>query len=164
MAHNKACVLVVVIWWFVLSSGCGDPVRTTAQPVLLKVTDTISGNPTPDVEISLKYDFDHYVPQTDEWNQWERATYLWFSARTDTEGRATINVKWTMLDRTFGSIPPSWRDRVTGIAYVISLKKDQMYEEHSLIMGPGVSVRGETFTVHVLEIRPPRYVSTNGCP
>ena len=144
----------------VLAVGC-DPVRTTRQPILLKVTDSASGEPVADTDVSLKYDFDHYVPKPDEWNEWKRATYRWFSGKTNVSGQAEVGIAWTMLDSTWGPTPPSWRDQVTGIVYLIRLKKDQAHEEHSLIMWPGISVHGETFTVHVLEIGPPRYVKTD---
>jgi len=63
-----------------------------------------------------------------------------------------------MLDDTLGSTPPSWRDQVTGATYLTSVEKDAIREEHSVIMRPGAFVRGEVFTVQVLQIQPPHYI------
>jgi hypothetical protein len=143
-----------------LVTGCGDPVRTTSQSVLLRVTDSASGAPIAHAQVSLKYDFDFYVPRPDKWNEWKRETYKWFSGKTDQDGKATVGIKWTVLDRTIGPTPPSWRDDVAGVAYMISTKKDQTHEQQSLIVQPGASTQGRVFTVQVVEIQPPRYVKT----
>jgi len=144
-----------------LAGGCGDPVRTTVQPVLLKVTKTLSGEPMADVQVAVKYDYEHNVPTAEQRPEAERPTYKWFSTKTNVSGQAELEIAWTMLDRTWGPTPPPWRDQVTEIAYLIRLKKDQLYEEYSLVMRSGESVRGEVFTVQVLEIRQPRYVKTD---
>ena len=113
-----------------------------------------------DVQISLKWDFDHYVPITNKWNEWKRATEPCFFGRTNADGQADVGAKYTVLDSTWGPTPPSWRDRVTGQVYLVRVEKDKTLEEHSLIMRPGESVRGKAFTVHVVEIQRPRYVKT----
>lgn len=145
----------------ILMTGCGDPVRTTMQPVLLKVTDSVSGRPVTDAEVSLRYDFDHYVPKTDEWSEWKRDTYKRFLGKTDANGKANVDVVWTVLDRTIGPTPPSWRDDVTGKFYLLRVAKEQVREEHSLAMQPGATIRGQAFTVQVLEIQQPRYIKTS---
>jgi hypothetical protein len=124
----------------------------------MTVMNSTSGEPISNVDVSLKYDFDYYVPKPDEWNEWKRATYKWYSSTTNVGGEATVDIIETGLDRTIGPTPPSWLDDVTGTSYLISVKKDQVREEHRLIMRPGASVRGEVFTVHVLEIQRPRYI------
>ena len=60
-----------------------------------------------------------------------------------------------------GPTPPSWRDNITGRAYLISIRKDQINEEHSAIMQPDMSVPGRSLTVRVLGIGKPCYVRTS---
>ena len=74
MAQRHLHLVCMLTCWCVVNTGC-DPVRTTRQPVLLKVTDSASREPMADANVSLKYDFDHYVPKPDEWNEWKRDTY-----------------------------------------------------------------------------------------
>jgi len=159
LRFGMCCVFIAI-----LMSGCGDPVRTTLQPVLLEVTESISGQPVADAKVSLKYDCDHYISETDEWSEWKRTTYKWFSGTTDVDGEAEVGVVWTVLDRTIGPTPPPWRDDVTGKVYLVRVKTDQVQEEHSLAMHPSALIRGKRFTVHVLRIRQPQYVKTNDDP
>ncbi len=143
-----------------LIGGC-DPVRTTSQNVLLEVFNSNSGQPLSGVQVSLKYDYERNVPpaQRDP-DEIEHSTYKWFSNVTDQHGQAGVDVQWTAIDRTIGPKPPSWRDWVTGKAYLIRLEKDQQHEESSLVIRTGASVHGDLFTVNVLEIQRPYYVKT----
>jgi len=173
MAQCRICITSVLTCWCLLTTGC-DPVRTTLQPVFLRVTNTISGEPVADAQVSLKYVYERPDPsavakyQPPDPELWHRETkefwdqFPWCSGVTDEHGQADLAVKYTVLDRTIGPTPPSWRDEVTGRPYLIRLDKDRVHEEHSLVMRPGESARGKAFTVHVLEIRQPRYVKTPG--
>jgi len=51
--------------------GChlGDPVRTTSQPVRLRVVDSASGKPVAYADVSLKYDFETAQPLSKETRQ-----------------------------------------------------------------------------------------------
>ena len=161
MAKQHVVCVIMLACCCSWSAGCGDPVRTTLQPVFLRVTNTISGEPVADVQVSLRWDYEHNVPIERQRPEDQRPTYDWFSGKTDPRGQAEVDVKSTMLDRTWGPTPPSWRDEVTGAAHLVSVKKDLIHEEHSLVMRPGASVKGEAFTVHVLQIQQPHYVKTD---
>ena len=157
MSRQTTLITVLLTCLCILGFGC-DPVRKTLQPVLLKVTDSTSGRPLADVQVSLKWDFNYYVPKTNEWNEWKRATEPSFFGKADADGQAQVDLKYVVLDSTSGSTPPPWRDQVTGTAYLIRVEKDTIYEEHSLVMRPGAFVRGKAFTVQVLQIQAPRYI------
>jgi len=151
--------LAVCCCFSALSAGC-DPVRTTVQPVLLRVTASDVGSLVKNADVALKFDYDRNIPPTEQLPETQRPTYPWFSATTGEDGRAEILVKWTMLDRSLRSNPPVWRDQVTGKSYLVRVSRDQTHEAKSLSMNPGASVRGDVFTVHVIEIQKPRYVQT----
>lgn len=142
-----------------LSAGC-DPVRTTMQPVLLRVTALDAGNVVKNADVSLKFDYGGNIPPTQQLAEAQRPTYPWFSATTGEDGTAEVPVKWTMLDRSVGSNPPAWRDQVTGKSYLVRVSKNQTHEVKNLIMNTGASVRGDVFTVQVIGIQEPRYVRT----
>jgi len=87
----------------------------------------------------------------------------WFRGVTDEDGQAGIEVEYTALDRSRGSTPPAERDFVTGQPYLVRVNQDQTPEEKlSVLMNPGVSVKGKSFTVTVIHIQQPRYVETPG--
>lgn len=167
-ASKRGCgVLLVVAAVFL--AGCGDPVRTTLQPVLLKVSSSVSGEPVADAHVLLKYDYERARPMANEkssevwhWHSmkefWDRSP--WASGVTDNRGQVSIGVRYTVLDRTWGAKPPPWRDEVSGRPFLIKLKTAKEEEEASLLMRPGTSVRGKTFYVEVLEIHQPYYVDT----
>lgn len=179
MSHNTTYILVTLTCLCFSAVGC-DRVRTTLQPVLLKVTDSASGEPKEGVEISLKYDYERAEPEPkplaqetrqppdpEFWYQhmkefWDE--FPWVSGVTGKDGVVKVGIRYTVLDDTIGSKPPSWRDEVSGVPYLVKVKAEQERQEFSLVMRPGESVRGKAFTVHVLEIRQPRYVKTGGCP
>jgi len=41
---------------------------------------------------------------------------------------------------------------------MVKIKENQLQEEFSIVMQPGASVQGKSFTVSILEIQEPRYV------
>lgn len=159
MALRHMSLIAVLACWCILTAGC-DPVRTTLQPVHLKVTNSISGEPVQDVQVSLKWDYELNVPIAKQRPKAQRPTDSWFSGKTDVNGEADVGIKWTALDTTWGSTPPASRDWVTGQVYRVRAWRDDALEEHSLRVRPGESVRGKAFTVHVQEIQRPRYVKT----
>ena len=152
-------IFILFITVFLLI-GC-DPVRTTSQPVLLKVQDAQTGKPITEVKVSMKYDYKSNVPPEEQAeNEKQIPTYQWFSDLTDPNGIANVGIEWTMIDRTLGSNPPSWRDLVTGKYYQIELDKDQQQEEFSVRINPGETVKGQYFEVHILDIKKPKYIKT----
>jgi hypothetical protein len=103
-------------------------------------------------------------------NYWDQLP--WFTGDSDEDGKTTIIVEYTALDRSHGVKPPAWRDWVTGRRFMVRAKKWRMpgdlteankspEETMSLWMRPGESVTGKTLNVTVLEIQEPRYVETN---
>ncbi len=145
-----------------LAAGC-DPVRTTLQPVHLRITNSPSAQPVAGAQICLRYDYHRAVPLSQQvpsdrefWSQMP-----WYSGVTDNYGKADVGIKYTSLDRTIGPTPPSWTDWVSGKHYLVKVRQDQEHEEFSLVMRPGASGQGKLFTVHILEIHEPRYVKTD---
>jgi hypothetical protein len=68
-----------------------------------------------------------------------------------------------VLDRSRGDKPPAGRDEITDQPYLVWVKKEQTPEEESsVLMKPGESVKGKSFTVTVIDIQAPRYVETPG--
>ena len=161
------------VLWIISSlfvSGC-DPVRTTSQTLHLRVTDSASRNPVADATVRMKYDLEREISLSQEtrqfsedmreaWHQaWEQTP--WSPGVTDKDGRAEIEIKRTALDRTRGVKPPASRDTITGKPYLLRLVKGEAPEEDlSVLMKPGESVKGKSFTVTVIDIQPPRYVET----
>lgn len=144
----------------VLVSGCGDPVRTTAQPVRVEVTSSLSGQPLADAQVSLRYDYDRNVPPGEALSEAERPGYQWFWGTTNARGQTDIPVKWTMLDRSLGCTPPAWRDQVTNKVYLVRVIKDGESEQTSLVIRVGATTASGTFRICVIDVRPPRYVKT----
>jgi hypothetical protein len=126
--------------------------------VLLEVMGTVTQVPVANADVSLRYDYEGNVPAAQRLPEDQRPNDPWFSEFTDKRGKTTIDVKWTMLDRTIGPVPPAWRDQVTGVKYLVRIEKGDIREIHSLAIKPGATVRGDAFTVRVLGIEPPRYV------
>ena len=140
-----AQLLFILIYIFVfIWPGLGDPVRTTLQRVEIEITDVVSGQPVGGAEVSLKWDNDATEPPG-------RHLWAWFSSVTDDQGTAEIGVKYTVLDRTKWSKPPSSRDWVSGNRHFVHVRKDREAEEVDLAMQPGATVQGERFTARVVE-------------
>lgn len=157
-----ACSLSVV--------GC-DPVRTTSQVVRLQVVDAGAGQPVAGAQVSLAFDEAAARPLSKETEltpqEWKKRIEAYqrpgFQSFTNKQGQADIDAKFTSLDRTSGSKPPSGRDFVTGHPYLIKVKAGEVPEEEmSLVMTISASVKGKSFTVTVLDIQGPRYVKTKG--
>jgi hypothetical protein len=90
---------------------------------------------------------------------WEQQP--WFRGVTDKDGKADVAVTYTELDRSKGAKPPAWRDRVTRKPFLVKVRAGELPEEElSVLMKPGESVKGKSFTVTVNEIQAPRYVET----
>ena len=172
MRTPKLGMLVCAICIF-LSTGC-DPVRKTSQIVHLQVSNSGSGEVVAGAEVQLKYDFERAEPlppetgREPEWydreashqfksEQWAESP--WSIGTTDNNGRADVNLEYVRIDHTPRIIfkPPSWRDE-SEKPYLIKVAKEQIQEEFSLVMQPGASVQGESFTVSIIDIEEPRYV------
>ena len=138
-----------------LSAGC-YPVRTTSQPVHLRISNSTSGEPVAGVQVRLRYDYDRDIPDWRKWPPDDR----WHFGITDNDGQVDVGIEYIVVDRTIGSKPPSWRDRVSGIPYLVVVRRNQLYEEFSLLMQPSISAQGEFFVVSVLKIQEPRYIRT----
>jgi len=123
------------------------------------VVDSASGKPVAYASVSLKLDDRSPRPQRDEVDVEDP----WSHGVTDKDGQAEIEVEYGALDRSRGSKPPADRDWITGERYFVRVKKDQTPEEESsVLMKPGVSVKGKSFTVTVIQIQQPRYIKTPG--
>jgi hypothetical protein len=145
----------------IVASGCplGDPVRTTLQRVRLQVVDSASGKPVASASVSLKLDHQTPRPQWDE----VRGVDRWSHGVTNNQGKADIEVEYTMLDRNRGSTPTPSSDMVNGQRYFIRVETDgSPSEEVSVLMRPGASAKVKTFQLTVTEIHKPRYVETPG--
>ncbi len=156
-----ACGLFIV--------GC-DPVRTTLQPVRLEVVDSTSGQPVVGAQVSLIFDEATARPLSKETEltpeEWHKRIEAYrqpgFRGVTNKRGQADIDAKYTSLDRTSGSKPPSWKNFVTGQPYLIKVKAGEVPEEEmSVVMKAGASVKGKSYTVTVTDIQEPRYVETH---
>lgn len=156
MSKARSGILTVLC---VVAAGC-DPVRTTMQDVLFKVTRPTSGEPVAGARVSVRYDYERDVPPAEQRPESERPTYEWFSGTTDQNGQANVGVVWTVLDRTIWGKPPSWRDWVSGRFYLVKVAGEQMREVLSLVMKPGASAEGQAFAVRVADIQAPRYTKT----
>ncbi len=171
MLHRRWRYVLGIIFSSLFVVGC-DPVRTTLQPIRLKVVDSASGKPVAGAQVLLKYDFETAQPlpnETDqpaeEWHKHKREIWeqqSWIRGITDKDGQTDIAVKYTVIDRSRGSNPPAWRDWVTDKPFLIRVKESQSPEEESsLLMKPGESMKGKSYTVTVIEIQEPRYVETH---
>ncbi len=163
---------------FVLCAACGilllgcDPVRTTRQTFGVRVVDSTSGNPIAGAQVQVKYDFDRgeaLLPETQRRSEalrqgardaWELRA--WSSGITDENGQAVAAIEETVLDRTRGTSPPADRDAITGLPYLVRVNVGQVPEEElSVPMKFGEFVKGNFFTVTVIEIQTPTYIETN---
>ena len=84
----------------------------------------------------------------------------WLKGVTNAQGKAVITTRITALDRTRGSEPPPKRDVVSNREYIIKLQGQKAEDEVRLVMKPGASVKGKSYTVTVIDIQKPRYVPT----
>jgi hypothetical protein len=141
----------------IFMAGC-DPVRTTSQPVRLRINRLTSGKPLAYEPVSIKPDDQTPRPQRDEVVQDDP----WFHGVTDGDGRAVVGVKYTALDRSSGPKPPPERDWVTGTPYLVRVGEgDDPDTDVSVLMKPGTSTKGKAYEVTVIGIGSPRYVEAD---
>ena len=152
-----------------LAAGC-DPMRPTTQLVRLRVVDSASQQPVEGVKVSLTYDYitaeplppKHWDMTPEEWAEYQRENldcYLAFSSSTDNRGQADIDLNDTVVHPTRESNPLAGADH-TGKPYLLSLKEGQFPEEEwRVVLELGASVEGKAYTVTVIDIEKPRYVS-----
>jgi hypothetical protein len=132
----------------ICSAGC-DPVRTTSQHVRIGVNRKDSGGPLKNASVSLKYFSTN--------KEFER--FPWSQAETDENGEARIDIVYTMLDRTWGSTPPSWRDSVSNTNYVVKVHVDNKPDDiNDMVITPGASQTGSMYVIHVIDVDKPTYV------
>jgi hypothetical protein len=148
-------------------SGC-DPVRTITHNVTVAVVDE-KGLPAPDVNVSMKESWESWqswgrgVEEADKAyyrQQWASDFVPWLKGVTNAQGNAVIKITITALDRTRGNEPPAKRDTVSNREYIIKLQRQNVQDELRLVMEPGASVKGKSYTVTVIDIQKPRYVPT----
>jgi hypothetical protein len=100
----------------------------------------------------------------EEWDKYKRDVYdqqPWFRGVTDKQGQTDIQARYTSLDRTSGSKPPSWKDFVTGKQHQIKVSGGESPEEElNVVMEPGASVKGKSYIVTVIGIQEPQYFET----
>jgi hypothetical protein len=153
-----------------LMTGC-DPVRSTVQPVHLRVVDLASERPVPGTDVMLRDDYVIDEPMPMDWKmtpeeykayqhqEWDGRP--WFRGIVEESGRVRIDVTHTAIDHTWGNKPSASRDVITGKPYAIKVKRDGAPEEElKLVMKPGETVKGKSFVVVVGDIGSPEYVPT----
>jgi hypothetical protein len=149
-----------------LVAGC-DPVRSTSQAVRIAVVDTTRGQPVAGASVALlvadasgERSPSEAEPTAEEWkNRIEANPALTFQGVTDKQGVAAIYVRYTSIDRTWGSKPLPSKDIVTAHRYLIKVADGKVHDELiHLVMEAEASTKGRTFTVTVLSIAQPQYV------
>jgi hypothetical protein len=152
-------LLCLICSLFAVGCYLGDPVRTTSQVVRLRVVDSASGKPVAYESVSLKLDDQTPRPQRDE----REVDDPWSHGVTNHDGQAEIEIEYTALDRSRESEPSADRDWITSWPYFVRVEKvPAPAEELNVLMLPGVTVKGKSFTVTVIRIQQPRYVETPG--
>ena len=146
--------------------GC-DPARTTSQSVRVRITST-SGRPVVGAKVLLKYDVEIEKTRHPNWlpenhrvmrENWEEAP--WLSGVTDSKGETTIDIVTLAVDSTWGTTPPSSRDEVTGVPYLVKVLAGEAKEEQfTITMKAGASATGDPYTVSVVDVNAPRYIPT----
>jgi hypothetical protein len=145
-------------------TGC-DPVRTISHNVTLAVSDG-QGQPAGGVKVSMKESWESWrtwgggVSKEDEAHcrqVWGGDSVPWREGVTDARGNAVLTLRITAIDRTRGNTPPASRDTVSSREYIIKLQGQAGQEEVRLVMKPGASVKGKSYTVAVVAIQKPRY-------
>jgi hypothetical protein len=174
-ANSKSCLLVsgilvrsiILATGIVSLSGC-DPVRTIRHNVRMAVLGE-QRLPVGDVKVSMKESWESWQTwgggiKADEEayyrQRWASDFVPWLAGVTDAQGGAVIPIEITALDRTRGNEPPANRDTVSNREYIIRLQGQKAEDELRLVMKPGASAKGKSFTVTVVEIERPRYVET----
>jgi hypothetical protein len=148
--------MLSIMTWGLFVAGC-TPVRTTSQTVRLRVVDSASGKALAWAPISLKQDDRAPHPQSGEVGSEDP----WFRGVTNKDGLVEFEVRYTVEDRTTGSEPPPDSDFVTGYPFLVRVNEGRTPEEESsVLMNPGGSVKGKSFTISVIQIQAPRYVET----
>ena len=153
------------------AGGC-DPVRTALQVVHIRVTDATGGRAVAEAEVGLKYDYERAEPISQEthdqpeiWHEYNRKYWHqrpWFEGRTDADGTIAAAIVNTEIDHTpgFWPRPPGWRDE-SGKPYLVRLTVAGVQETLSVVLRPGATSRGKSFSVAVIEVEAPQYIPTD---
>lgn len=147
-------LLLCVICGFTFA-GCGHPTRTTSQLVHFQVSWSETGQAVDEAGLECVYNYWLADPERAS----NRSGDEVYSGVTDEHGQAALDVRFVAVDRTAGSTPPPWRDWVTGHPYLIEVDTNGSREMLNLLLQVGTSVDGKVFTVKVLEIDEPRYLT-----
>jgi len=166
-AKVRSIILAIGI---VSLSGCDrDPVRTIAHNLTVAVVDE-QGSPVPDVDVTMKESWESWQSWGSRVEEADKAYYRqlwasdfvpWLKGVINAQGNAVITIRITALDRTRGNQPPAERDTVSDREYIIKLQRQNVQDELRLVMKPGASVKGKSYTVTVIDIQKPRYVETH---
>lgn len=152
------CILPIVLSCTLFGAGC-DPVRTTMQPVRLRVITASAGQPVAGANVQLKAPYGGRSEQmrvyTDE--EWlDQSIFPRHSGATDELGIAEIDFTITEIDRSIG--PWNAPDRVSGAEYICRVVEGDRKDVFRVTMDVGASVRGESFMVTIEDIGESRYV------
>lgn len=82
----------------------------------------------------------------------------WEEEKTNSEGRAIIEINHTALDDSPGDVPPAGRDIVAGREYLFQVQIHDESDEILIKMTPGTRSRGEKYTITMESLESPRYV------
>jgi hypothetical protein len=155
---------ILILALCLLTAGC-DPTRTTSQTIRLRVLDSASGKPLAGARVWMKWDYRDYErsePQRRDQIRENWRQFPWSSSPTDSAGGANIHIKYTAIDGTRGPMPPPSRDWITDKPYVVRVRHGNVPDEIlSLVVTPGQSVQGKSFTVVIDSIDNPFYCDTS---
>jgi hypothetical protein len=165
LSHANVCVPILVMGVVSLSS-C-DPVRTIRHTVTIAVANE-QGLPAPNVKVSMKESWESFqswgggTPESEKsyYRQRWAGELPWLTDITNAQGNAVITIEKTGLDWTRGNEPSANRNVVSNREHIIKLEGQNAVDEVRLVMKPGASVKGKSYTVTVIDIQEPRYVST----
>jgi hypothetical protein len=165
LSSRKVCPIILAMG-IVNLSGC-DPVRTIRHAATIAVVNE-QGLPAPDVKVSMKESWESFqswgggTPESEKsyYRQRWAGEIPWLTGVTNAQGNAVIMIEKTGLDWTKGNKPPAKRDVVSNREHIIKLQGQNGEDEVRLVMKPGASVKGKSYTVTVIDIQKPRYVPT----
>ncbi len=152
--------LVLIVVSTLTLTGC-DPTRTIRQTVTVRVESHEADRSIVGLEVGIRevrerteenarfYDYD---PEY-------RIASRWFYGVVKTDGTAEVTVFEEALDADKNS-SPTHREAVRGHVFQLELKEGKnVLQSHKATFGQGLVVDGSLFTVSILSISAPQYVS-----
>lgn len=155
--------LIISVWVYLTSSGCGDAITLTEQDISLRVLDRGTGLP-------LDGAFVTWVSQPGRASRkWEQQADTIARGRnknvfkTDGSGRVVLSLNTS----TFYPSPPVFymiarpplRDQVSGRKATITVSHSGRTEHISGTVGRGAIVNGQRAAVRIEDVSPARYKS-----